>query len=85
MSKQNKLLKLVVKNGSILAIYDDSLVAMFGEAERVTTRRASHVEPDGEGWSADLSPVGGPILNGFTTRKAALDAEVRYLDQHVVR
>lgn len=85
MSKQSKLLKLVVKGGDILAIYDDALVAMFGEAAKVETRRASNVEPDGQGWSADLSPVGGPILRDFKTRKDALDAEVRWLDQHVVR
>jgi hypothetical protein len=86
MSKKNKRLKLVVKNGGdILAIYDDSLVAMFGEAASVETRRASHVEPDGAEWSADLSPVGGPILRNFETRKGALDAEVRYINQHVIR
>lgn len=84
MNNRNKRLKLVIKGGDILAIYDDSLVAMFGEAEKVTTRRASHVEPDGDGWSADLSPVGGPLLNGFKTRKEALDAEVRYLDEKVI-
>jgi hypothetical protein len=80
-----KQVKLVIKGGNILAIYDDSLVAMFGEAASVETRRASHVEPDGAEWSADLSPVGGPILRNFKTKSEALSAEVRYISQHIVR
>lgn len=45
--------------------------------------RASHVEPwdaDPMQWGADLSPVGGPMLGPFTTRRAALDAEVAWLN-----
>lgn len=84
MSKPNKTIKLVVKDGTITSVYDDALIALFDDAEQVTTTRASHVEPDGSEWSADLSPVGGPMLSGFTTRQAALDAEVQYINQHVV-
>jgi hypothetical protein len=84
MSKLTKQLKLVVKNGVIHAIYDDALIGLFEDAT-VSTRRASHVEPvDGGGWSADLSPVGGPMLWNFKTRKDALDAEARYINQHVI-
>lgn len=79
----NKVLKLVIKGGSIHAIYDDALVPLMDDAS-VTTRRASHVEPewDGRGWMADMSPVDGPLMNGFKTREAALSAERYYLDQY---
>jgi hypothetical protein len=83
MSKRSKQLKLVIKDGRITAIYNDALTALreMGVAE---TKRASHVEPDGNTWYADLSPVGGPLLTGFKTRKEALEAEVAYLREYVV-
>ena len=38
--------------------------------------RASHVEPDSDGyWWADIGPVGGPVLGHFGTRGEALQAE----------
>jgi len=83
MSKHSKQLKLVINGGRIKAIYDDALVALMKEAS-AETKRASHVEPDGNTWYADLTPVGGPLLTGFKTRKAALEAEVQYLKRYVV-
>jgi len=83
MSKPSKTLKLVIKAGRIKAIYDDALTALFSQAD-VETRRASHVEPEHGGWYADLSPVSGPTLRGFTTRRTALDAEVKFLRKHVI-
>ncbi len=84
MSKPSKQLKLVVKAGQIKAIYDDALTALMPDAE-VKIERASHCEPGGlGGWYADLGPVNGPVLHGFKTRKQALDAEVRYINQHVL-
>ncbi|NNJ28147.1 hypothetical protein LzC2_42580 [Planctomycetes bacterium LzC2] len=42
--------------------------------------RASHVEPaPGGGWTADLSPVAGPLLGPFPLRSAALAAEAEWL------
>jgi hypothetical protein len=42
--------------------------------------RASHVEPDAEGyWWADMGPSGGPVLGPFTSRSAALGAERGWL------
>jgi hypothetical protein len=87
MSKPSKQLKLVVKGGIIQSIYDDALVPLFDQARKVDMRRASHVEPDAGlrvGWSADLSPVGGPVLRYFKTRQDALDAEAQYINQHVI-
>lgn len=38
------------------------------------------MEPTVDGrWTADLSPVAGPTLGPFNTRRAALDAEVAWL------
>lgn len=84
MNKQSKQLKLVAKNGELHAIYDDALVPLFDGAS-VAVRRASHVEPQGRHWYADLRPVGGPVLNHFKTRQEALDAEVQYINQHVIK
>ena len=91
MNMRHKQLKLVVRHGTIRAIYDDELAALFDGAD-VKIERASHVEPYTvgpeldrlQGWSADLSPVGGPLLANFKTRQEALDAEVSYLNEKVL-
>ncbi len=64
--------------GGIESIYDEMIdLATLGS---LTIRRASHVEPDEHGrWTADLSPVGGPVLGPFDGRSAALDAERAWL------
>ena len=42
--------------------------------------RASHVEPDAEGyWWADMGPVDGPVLGPFKNRTEALGAERGWL------
>ncbi len=85
MSKRSKQLKLVVKNGTIRAVYDDALTALFKDAA-VDIQRASHVEPanPGESWTIDLTPVGGPTMLYFGTRQQALNAEVDYLNEYVI-
>jgi hypothetical protein len=46
--------------------------------------RASQLEPDDQGnWSADLSPVSGPILGPFVLRSEALAAERDWLNDHL--
>jgi hypothetical protein len=88
MSKPSKQIKLVIKDGIIYSIYDDALVPLFDDAKKVDVQRASHVEPEPGlrvGWFADMTPCGGPVMRYFKTRKGALDAEVRYINQHVVR
>lgn len=50
---------------------------------KIDVSRASHVEPDPlqpGTWYADLSPVGGPRLDGFATRSDALAAEEQWLN-----
>lgn len=45
-------------DGTVQAIYADDLVDVFAALGVATTRRASHVEPYGNGgWMVDLSPV----------------------------
>lgn len=66
-------------DGTIQAIYDEAIdLSTIGA---VNIRRASHVEPatDGPGWTADLTPVGGPVLGPFAKRSAALAAEIEWL------
>jgi len=71
----------VDQDGVIRCIYNDDLAELIQEGKG-TLQRASHVEPDEKRlgfWVADLSPVGGPVLEGFKLRQAALDAEVEWL------
>lgn len=68
--------------GDVRFIWDDQLQPLLelGEPE---VRRASHVEPTDDGqWTADLSPVGGPVLGPFRFRQQALAAEVDWLQRH---
>lgn len=68
--------------GTMHFIWDDKLVPLL-EAGAGTIRRASHVEPTSQGlWGADLSPVNGPLLGPFRTRREALDAEVAWLEEN---
>ena len=76
-----KLEVIVGNDGSIRGVYDDALLPVLTEG-KVTTRRVSHVEPDGNGWKADMSPIDGPMLGPYDTRAAALKAEHDWLINH---
>ncbi|TWT51379.1 hypothetical protein Pla22_41570 [Rubripirellula amarantea] len=67
--------------GEVRMIYDESIdVHSLGTPCIV---RGSHVEPTEDGcWTADLSPVGGPVLGPFSIRSLALAAEVDWLTRH---
>ena len=69
---------LIEPSGNCRCVYSEAIdVRQIGEA---SIRRGSHVEPTSDGrWTADLSPVNGPILGPFSTRSDALDAEVAWL------
>ena len=50
---------------------------------RLEIQRGSHVEPTDDGqWTADLSPVAGPVLGPFPSRSLALDAEREWLERN---
>ena len=67
--------------GGVRCVYDEALpLSEFG---RLTIARGSHVEPTDSGhWTADLSPVGGPLLGPFESRSGALAAERDWLEGH---
>jgi hypothetical protein len=65
---------MVSRQGHVHCLYDECLdLSALG---RLTIRRASHVEPTGDGqWTSDLGPLCGPVLGPFPLRSAALAAE----------
>lgn len=70
--------------GHMTFIWSDKLQPLFA-AGTGTIARASHVEPtpDGE-WTADMGPVGGPVLGPYPVRGEALAAEVKWLNENVI-
>ena len=70
----------VLENGDLRFIYHDEIASLLSHGN-ATIHRASHVEPSGTGWTADMSPVDGPVLGPFARRHDALTAEVAWL-QH---
>ena len=75
-------MQLVIQpDGAARAIYSEEIDLRSLGRPRIV--RASHVEPDAEGrWTADLSPVRGPVLGPFALRSEALAAEQRWLEQN---
>lgn len=72
---------LIKPDGGVRCLYDEMLdLQGLGQLQ---IERGSHVEPDADGqWTADLSPVAGPLLGPFPNRSAALDAERDWLETH---
>jgi hypothetical protein len=74
--------------GGVGFVYEDAEAALDLDVSRLfdlgsfVTRRASHVEPaviaDGH-WTADMRPMGGPVIGPFSLRKEALKAERNWL------
>jgi hypothetical protein len=75
---------VVDDSGVVRCVYDEALdLAALG---RPTITRASNVEPDPAGrWTADLAPVGGPVLGPFPRRSEALAAERAWLDAQLLQ
>jgi hypothetical protein len=65
-------------DGGVRCIYDEALD--LREIGRLMITRASHVEPDRDGfWWADMGPVDGPVLGPYGSRTEALGAEREWL------
>ncbi len=72
---------LIESSGTVRCVFGEEID--LGQLGRLSIRRGSHVEPTPDGqWTADLSPVNGPLLGPFPTRTAALNAEVRWLQKN---
>ena len=72
---------VISRSGTIRCLYGEELdLAALGP---LNIGRGSHVEPTADGrWTADLSPVNGPVLGPFANRSQALDAERAWLEQN---
>ncbi len=73
------MLMIFDTDGSVSCLYSDAL-----ELDRIGSlaiSRGSHVEPTLDGqWTADMSPVCGPVLGPYRSRRDALAAEVGWLE-----
>lgn len=68
-------------NGVTRCVYSEAID--LRELGQLTITRASHVEPTPTGhWTANLEPLGGPILGPFPQRSEALAAEDRWLSDN---
>ncbi|MCE2728153.1 MAG: hypothetical protein LW698_15525 [Planctomycetaceae bacterium] len=73
---------IVGVDGVARCIYDDALD--LRELGKLQITRASHVEPDAEGyWWADMGPVDGPVLGPYGSRTEALGAEREWLAERM--
>ena len=75
-------IQILVSGDRIRFVHQDDLADTM-RVGKVTTRRASHVEPSENGWNADLRPVNGPVLGPFARRDAALQAEAQWLRENL--
>jgi hypothetical protein len=76
MSSEMEL--VVDAGGDVRCIYGEELD--LREIGKLQITRASHVEPDRDGfWWADMGPVDGPVLGPYGSRSEALQAERGWL------
>jgi hypothetical protein len=69
---------VVAEDGVARCAYDEGID--LREIGTLKITRASHVEPDRDGfWWADMGPVDGPVLGPYGSRSEALGAEREWL------
>ena len=75
-------MQLVVQpGGTVHCLYGEELD--LPQLGLLAIARGSHVEPTATGeWTADMSPVTGPVLGPFLSRSDALTAERQWLEIH---
>ena len=68
-------------NGAVRCLYGEELE--LNRLGKLSIARGSHVEPTADGqWTADMSPVDGPVLGPFASRSEALAEEQQWLEIH---
>ena len=74
-------MELVVDaGGDVRCVYGEELD--LREIGQLQITRASHVEPDRDGyWWADMGPVRGPVLGPYGSRTEAIGEEIARLAQ----
>ena len=71
----------VAPAGQVRCLYDEAID--LGQLGTLSITRGSYVEPAADGrWTADMAPVGGPVLGPFPHRSEALAAERHWLERH---
>ena len=75
-------MQLVVQpGGTVHCLYGEELD--LPQLGLLAIARGSHVEPTAAGqWTADMSPVTGPVMGPFPSRSDALTAERQWLEIH---
>ena len=69
---------VVDAGGDVRCVYSEELD--LRELGKLQITRASHVEPDTDGyWWADMGPSGGPVLGPYGSRSEALRVEREWL------
>ena len=74
---------IVAKNVAsrhLLAEDHEDFLSCLGKPVQI--KRSSHVEFIDGNWLADMHPSDGPILGPFVTRKQALAAETKWLEDN---
>lgn len=79
----NEIILNFNKKGQMKSLYNEEFnLKEFG---KTSIKRASHVEPTKEGkWTANLTPVNGPILGPFNKRSEALKTEVDWINKNIL-
>jgi hypothetical protein len=78
MNEPTEMELVVGVDGGVKCVYDEAMELRALGKLQIT--RASHVEPDREGfWWADMGPSGGPVLGPYVSRSEALAAERGWL------
>lgn len=70
------------EEGRISFIWNDEFQDLRSLGD-MSIRRVSHVEPVGDKFQADLSPVNGPTFGPYDTRGEALAAEIKWLNDNI--
>lgn len=73
---------LINPRGQAMCMYTEDInLAALG---KLSIRRVSRVEPDAQArWWGDMAPMGGPKLGPFERRSGALEAERKWMAQHL--